>query len=93
MPKLLFFTRVAFLCNCCFALALMIHYIPFISNGIIPSTLIIAGNVLAIVVNILIHMLYIILLTADRRLSSYIPLWLLFTNFLFLIVQLILLLK
>jgi hypothetical protein len=93
MPKLLFFSRVALLCNICFLITLSMHYIPVITNGIIPSTIIVLGNVLAIVINVLTNFLYVLITLADKPISKFVPIWIIIVNFLFLIVQVILLIK
>lgn len=93
MPKLLFFSRVAFICNICFLITFLLHYVPFISNGIISSTIIILGNVLSIVINVMMNILYILIILGGKPISSFIPVWLIIINFLFFIFQVILLLK
>lgn len=93
MPKLLFFSRVALLCNICFLITFSIHYLPFFSNGIIPSTIIVMGNVLAIVINVLINILYVLITLADKPISKFVPKWIIIVNFLFFIAQAILLIK
>lgn len=93
MPKLLFFSRVALLCNLSFVVAFLMHYSPKVSNGFVPSTIIILGFVLSIVINILINMLYILITLADKPISHFVPQWLIITNFLFFLFQAILLIK
>ena len=93
MPKLAFLSRVAFLCNVCFLLALFANYIPFIKNGVITSTIIIMGKVLAIIVNMLVVLLYVALMVARKSIFSFVPKWIIIVNFLFFILQVILLIK
>ena len=93
MSKLLFLSRVALLCNICFLFTFLMGYIPALENGIVTSTIIIMGNIISIVVNILIHLIYLILLFVGRSILSVIPAWLMIINFLFLLVQIILLIK
>lgn len=93
MSKLLFLSRVALLCNICFLLTFLMHYVPALENGIITSTIIIMGNIIAIVVNVLIHLIYLILFFIGRSILSLIPVWLMVINFVFLIIQVILLIK
>jgi hypothetical protein len=69
------------------------HYVPALQNGVVTSTIIIMGNVISIVVNVLIHLIYLILLFIGKSALSIIPGWLMVINFLFLIVQIILLIK
>ena len=93
MPKLLFLSRVAVICNLCFLITFLMHYIPFVSNGSIPSTIIVLGNVVSIVINVLMNAVYILILLAGKPLIRYVPVWLIATNFLFFIFQVILLIK
>ena len=93
MLKLLFLSRVAFLCNLCFLVTFLMHYVSFISNGIIPSTIIIIGNVLSVVLNTLLFVLYCFLFITSRIFSIRVPVWLFTTNLIFFIFQIILLLK
>lgn len=93
MRKLLFLSRVGFLCNICFLITWLLRYIPFISNGIVPSTVIIIGHVLSIVINVLLIILYIILALAGRPLRQFVPAWLIIANFIFFIFQATLLIR
>ena len=93
MPKLLFFSRVALICNVCFLVTFFMHYVPIIANGLVPSTIIILGNVLAIVLNAMINILYILLFFAGRFFILRVPQWIIVVNFLFFVFQIILLIK
>ncbi|MBA4166804.1 MAG: hypothetical protein H0X41_04570 [Chitinophagaceae bacterium] len=93
MPKLLFFSRVALICNGCFLVTFLMHYISDIRNGVVPSTIIILGNVLSIVINILLNVIYAMLFLAGRLRMAGVPRWLVAVNFLFFIFQVILLVK
>ena len=93
MPKILFLSRVALICNVCFLITLLLHYIPAVANGIFSSTLIILGTVMAIVINVLMNILYLIIVFCGRPIRKFVPVWLMSVNFLFLILQVILLIK
>ncbi len=93
MPKILFLSRVALICNICFLITLLMHYIPAIASGIFSSTLIILGTVMAIVINVLMNILYLIIVFYGRPIRKFVPVWLISVNFLFLILQVILLIK
>jgi hypothetical protein len=93
MPKLLFFSRVALICNVCFLLTYLLNLIPVLSNGIITSTIIMLGIVLSIVLNTMLNILYIIMTLAGKRLTDSVPKWLVIVNFLFFVFQVIFLLK
>jgi hypothetical protein len=93
MTKLLFLSRVALLCNICFFITLLMHYIPALSQGVVTSTVIILGTVMAIVINALMNFLYLIIALSVRRLQNLVPVWIIIVNFLFLILQAILLIR
>ena len=93
MQKLLFFSRVAFICNICFALAFLMKYLPELKDGFVTSTVLILGVGLAFGLNLLVNLITgIFLLQRKFRVQPY-PSWLIIANFLFLIPQLILLLR
>lgn len=93
MPKLLFFSRVAFICNICFLLTWVMRYGPPIPQGHIATTVLILGIGLSVFLNVIINFFIIVLLAQRRLRTSTIPVWLIVANALFLIAQLILLLK
>lgn len=93
MQKLLFLSRVALICNICFLVTILLQYIPFLSNGAVSSTLIITGSVLAGIINIIVTALVIFLLVTRRPVSNYVPSWLLITNLLIFVVQILFLVK
>ena len=93
MQKLLFFSRVALICNICFLVTALLRFVPFLDNGALSSTLIITGSVLAILINSLLVLLYIILLITRRPIKNYVPAWLVITNFLIFVLQIIFLIQ
>lgn len=93
MSKILFLSRVALLCNFCFLAAFLIQFIPVIRNSVITSTIIILGNVVAIVLNMLVNFLYLLLVFARRSITTTVPVWIVVINFLFFLIQVILLIK
>ncbi len=93
MPKLLFFSRVAFLCNICFLVAFLMHYMSTAYNGVVPATIIILGNVLAILINFMLNILTILLFLAGRVRMAGVPVWLISINFMFFVLQVIFLMK
>jgi hypothetical protein len=93
MTKLLFLSRVALICNVCFLATLALHYVPVVAQGVVSSTVIILGTVMAIVINALMNFLYLVIAISGTRLQKLVPVWLIIVNFLFLILQAILLIK
>ena len=93
MQKLLFFSRVAFICNVCFLVTFMMQYTSWLPVQVLSSTILILGNVFALFINFIVNVTYGIFLLSKKALFLQIPRWLVIANFLFFIVQLILLLK
>jgi hypothetical protein len=94
MSKLLFFSRVALLCNICFLLTFFMRYVPQLKGGFFISTIVITGLILSILINFVVNLLYIIIQVGFKKpISRFVPVWLVVTNFLFFVVQAILLLK
>jgi len=93
MQKLLFFSRVAFICNICFALAFLMKYVPELKGGFLTSTVLILGVGLAFGLNLLVNLITGIFLLQRKYREQPYPSWLIIANFLFLIPQLILLLR
>lgn len=93
MQKLLFFSRVAFICNICFVLAFLMKYVPNLKDGFVSSTVLILGVGLAFGLNLLVNLTTGILLLQQKYREQPYPSWLIIANFLFLIPQLIVLLR
>lgn len=93
MQKLLFFSRVAFICNCCFLLTWLMRYLPPTQHGYIASTVVILGLGLSVILNVIINFFIIVALLRKKLVWEIIPRWLAIANVLFLIAQLILLIK
>jgi hypothetical protein len=90
MRNLLFFSRVAFICNVCFALTWLMRCYPSLQQGQVTSTVLILGIAVAGILNILVSLAIIVLLVRSKRVWAHFPRWLIIINFLFLIPQLIL---
>jgi hypothetical protein len=93
MGKLLFFSRVAFVCNLFFIFTFFMHYIPALKNAFVASTLIIIGLVMSVIINALVSLISFYLLLSGRQVKQHVPFWLMITNFLFFVIQAILLIK
>ncbi|HUR10082.1 MAG TPA: hypothetical protein VM012_01860 [Flavitalea sp.] len=87
MAKVLFFARITFICNVCFVLALFLRYYPYL-QGAFASTIIILGTVIAFIVNVLLHLVFLVLYLTGKHFRKHIPGWLLFANLMFLSIQL-----
>ena len=93
MQRLLFFSRVAFVCNVCFLLTLAMHYAEQMKTGFLTSTIIIIGLVLSLVINSLVNVAYLVVTASGKRVVKHIPACLVIINFLFFVLQAILLIK
>jgi len=89
MRLLRFLSRVAFICNICFLLASVLRYLPVPDNEL-TSNVIILGYIGAISLNMFINLIFIILFVLRRLWTSGVPRWLIITNFIFFLVQIIL---
>ena len=104
MYRLAFLSRVAFICNVSLVLAWLLRYLPFANPGTSPSLvktlfligvegaagLILAmGLALSFIMNPVVNLLYAIVLVRRRPpLRTLVPVWLAIVNFIFLILQL-----
>lgn len=93
MQWLRFLSKLACICNGCFLVAVIIQWMPHPPEGELVSIIIILGYIVAILINAFVNICYAFLLFSTRPLRNVVPLWLILTNFLFLIPQLILFLK
>ena len=84
---------MAFICNICFMLAVIILYLKDPPEGEVISIIIVLGYVFAGIVNIIVNFCYAVRLILRKPLKEFIPVWLMIANFIFLIPQLILFLK
>lgn len=69
------------------------RYLPPMQQGHIASTIVILGIGLSLILNVIINLIIIVFLLQRKPLKEHIPGWLIIANILFLIAQLILLLK
>lgn len=93
MQKLIFFARVAFICNVCFVLTWFMRAAPGLQQGQIASSIIVLGVGLAIILNCLTSLVAIAMLLRKKVTGTRFPYWLFIINFLFFIAQLILILR
>ena len=93
MSRLLFFSRVAFLCNICFLVTFIIRFVPALKEAFFVSTIVIIGLVMSIVINVMVNLFCLVMVMTRKPLRQYVPMWLMITNFLFFVIQVILLIK
>ena len=90
MRWLLFLSRLAFICGCCFLISLLFLMRRSGNNEVISSTIVTIGFVLGLVVVPLTLISYLVLLVRRQKLE--VPLWLVISNVIFLFVLMLYLL-
>lgn len=87
---LLFLSRVALVCNVFFLVAASLQWKDYIGNSEAVSTIVILGYFLAVFLfSPLVNFLYAIQWVRRKEVFSHVPRWLVLTNFLFLVLQVI----
>lgn len=86
MRWLLFLSRVAFICGFFFILAVSLLIRDWVSEEAITSTIITVGYVMGLIVVPVVNLCYLGVLFIKRRLTIYVPLWLVLANVLFLFI-------
>ena len=86
---LLFFSRVAFICNLCFVVAFSVQLTDWIKNEDISSMVALIGYVMGFIINPLLILSYFLLLIFSRKRLKTVPSWLLTANILFLVIQIL----
>ena len=87
MQRLLFLSRVAFICNVCFLLAFSITITNWVKNQVFEGTIVIIGYVMVALFNPMVNICYLVLLLMRKKFWQVIPSWLITANILFLIMQ------
>jgi uncharacterized membrane protein len=89
MRWLLFLSRLAFLCNVFFLLAVSLHLFPWFRNEDAQATVIILGYVMVALLNPFANLCYLVLFLSNGIKLQAVPRWLLFSNAIFLLLQII----
>ena len=92
MRWLLFLSRLAFICNVFFVLAVSLQLTRWFQNEDAEATIIIIGYFMAAIINPVANISCLFLLVYRKSSLDIVPRWLLLSNFVFLILQLIYLL-
>ena len=96
MQNLIFFSRVAFICNVCFVLVWIMRFYPVLKEGQqgqLVSIVLIWGTLVAFVLNIIVNLIILVYILRRKAVLKHFPAWLIIANFLFLLPQIILFLK
>ena len=86
MRWLLFLSRVAFITGIFFLLSVSLLIRDWAQDDAITSTIIMIGFVMGLVLVPIVNLCYLIVLFVKRRLTLYIPLWIVIANILFLFI-------
>ena len=86
MRWLLFLSRVAFICGFFFILSFSLRIRDWVGDEGTTSFIIILGHVMGLVLVPAVNLCYLIVLFVKRKLTAYIPLWLILANIFFLII-------
>ncbi len=87
MRWLLFLSRLAFICNVFFALAVSLQLGRWFQNMDAEATIIIIGYFMVALINPAANLCYFVLLGINRSKLLIVPIWLLIANFIFLLLQ------
>ena len=86
MKWLLFLSRLAFICGVFFLLSVSLLIRNWTHDEAISSTIIIIGYFIGLIVVPLVNLCYLVVLVVKRKLSVYVPLWLITANIFFLLI-------
>lgn len=89
MRLLRFLSRLAFICNICFLLISLLQYLPAPPDNALIADIIILGYFGPIAVNFFVNLIVLILFALRRVWASGVPRWLLITNFVFFVIEII----
>ena len=90
MRLLRFLSRLAFICNICFVLMSLLRYLPALPDNALVSDIIVLGYFGPIAVNLFVNVIFVILFFLRRVWASGVPRWLLISNFVFFVIEIIL---
>jgi RsiW-degrading membrane proteinase PrsW (M82 family) len=96
MQSLIFFSRVAFICNVCFVLVWVMRFYPILKQGQpseLVSLVLILGFLVAFLLNLVVNSFILAFMMQGKPVFKRFPRWLIITNFLFLFPQIILFIK
>ncbi|HKO78790.1 MAG TPA: hypothetical protein VJU78_00270 [Chitinophagaceae bacterium] len=86
MRWLLFLSRLAFICGIFFLLSVSLLIKDWTKDDAITSTIITIGYIMGLVIVPSVNLCYLVVLFVKRRISIYVPLWLIISNILFLFI-------
>lgn len=87
MRWLLFLSRVAFICNVFFLLAVSLQFSNWLQNEDLAGTIAIIGYLLVAIFNPMVNIFYLALFLIRKKFWHTVPSWLITANLLFLVMQ------
>jgi hypothetical protein len=87
MRWLLFLSRLAFICNVFFLLAVSLQLGNWLHNQDITATIAVIGYFMAVLLNPLVNFCYLLCFILRKKFRTVVPSWLIASNLLFLIMQ------
>lgn len=88
MRWLLFLSRVAFICNVFFILAVSIQLFNWVPNQDLSATIAVIGYFLVVLFNPFVVLSYLLLWLLRKKFWNTVPSWLITANILFLVMEL-----
>ncbi|HYM92929.1 MAG TPA: hypothetical protein VET23_02235 [Chitinophagaceae bacterium] len=85
MRWLLFLSRLSFICGICFLLAISIRIRNWTHDEMITSTIVVIGYFIGIITVPITNICYLLVIISKKKLRTYVPLWLVIVNGLFLL--------
>ena len=87
MRWLLFLSRLAFICNVFFLLAISLQFSDWLKNEDLSGTIAIIGYFMVALINPLVNMFYLALFLIRKKFWQVVPSWIFTANILFLVMQ------
>ena len=87
MRWLLFLSKLAFICNLFFLLAVSLKISSWITIADLVAAVIIIGYVMVVLFNPLVNICYLVCWAAGKKFGHVVPQWLVSANILFLVMQ------
>jgi len=87
MRWLLFLSRLAFVCNIFFLLAVSLQFGNWIHNPDVTATIAVMGYFMVVLLNPLVNICYAVLFLFRKKFWTIVPSWIITANILFLIMQ------
>ena len=90
MRLLSFLSKLALVCNLFFLITVALHFNSFLEDQAIISTVVIIGYAMAVFfLTPLVNISYLVVLVTRRKLFDAVPKWLVVTNFIFILLQIV----